>query len=122
MGFVVRVPAAQVCGRPPRCPSPLARPLRSSRCTLRRALASAREKYGEDVFEPASGEPDVVVIGAGIGGLCCAALAASYGMSVTVLESHDVPGGAAHPSATREADLARARTHTHTAHTAHTVA
>ena len=49
MGFVVRVPAAQVCGRPPRCPSPLARPLRSSRCTLRRALASAREKYGEDV-------------------------------------------------------------------------
>ena len=56
----------------------------------------ACQKYGEDVFDAASGEPDVVVIGSGIGGLCCAALLARYGMSVTVLESHDVPGGAAH--------------------------
>ena len=39
---------------------------------------------------------DVVVIGSGIGGLSCAALAAKYGMSVACLESHSIPGGCAH--------------------------
>merc|ERR1712003_329034 len=39
---------------------------------------------------------DVVVIGSGIGGLCCAAIAARYGFSVTVLESHSIAGGCAH--------------------------
>ncbi len=39
---------------------------------------------------------DVVVIGSGIGGLCCAALLAHYGFSVAVCESHSIPGGAAH--------------------------
>jgi hypothetical protein len=43
-----------------------------------------------------SHETDVVVIGSGIGGLCCAALLARYGLSVTVCESHTIPGGAAH--------------------------
>ncbi|KAF3341786.1 prolycopene isomerase [Carex littledalei] len=45
-----------------------------------------------------SGKPeaDVVVIGSGLGGLCCAGLLARYGQDVVVLESHDVPGGAAH--------------------------
>jgi len=43
---------------------------------------------------PAS--PDVIVIGSGIGGLCCASLAARYGLSVTLLESHSIPGGCAH--------------------------
>eukprot|EP00899_Mesostigma_viride_P022857 jgi/Mesvir1/3756/Mv15030-RA.1 len=33
-------------------------------------------------------ETDVVVIGSGLGGLCCAALLAKYGIQVTVLESH----------------------------------
>lgn len=44
------------------------------------------------------GEPeaDVVVIGSGIGGLCCGALLARYDQDVIVLESHDHPGGAAH--------------------------
>jgi len=41
-------------------------------------------------------ETDVVVIGSGIGGLCCAALLAKYGDDVTVCESHVYPGGAAH--------------------------
>ncbi|MBF2028111.1 MAG: NAD(P)/FAD-dependent oxidoreductase [Oscillatoriales cyanobacterium C42_A2020_001] len=39
---------------------------------------------------------DVVVIGSGIGGLCCAALLARYGFQVVVCESHSIPGGAAH--------------------------
>lgn len=41
-------------------------------------------------------EADVVVIGSGIGGLCCGALLARYNQDVLVLESHDLPGGAAH--------------------------
>ena len=41
-------------------------------------------------------EVDVVVIGAGIGGLSCAALLARYGLSVAVVEAHYVAGGAAH--------------------------
>ncbi|GJM97210.1 hypothetical protein PR202_ga14119 [Eleusine coracana subsp. coracana] len=41
-------------------------------------------------------EADVVVIGSGLGGLCCAGLLARYGQDVLVLESHDRPGGAAH--------------------------
>ncbi len=43
-----------------------------------------------------SKEVDVVVIGSGVGGLCCAALLAKYGYRVTVCESHTIPGGAAH--------------------------
>lgn len=41
-------------------------------------------------------EADVIVIGSGIGGLCCAGLLARYQQDVLVLESHDLPGGAAH--------------------------
>eukprot|EP01023_Acetabularia_acetabulum_P064585 TRINITY_DN8388_c0_g1_i2.p1 TRINITY_DN8388_c0_g1~~TRINITY_DN8388_c0_g1_i2.p1 ORF type:complete len:558 (+),score=98.33 TRINITY_DN8388_c0_g1_i2:101-1774(+) len=41
-------------------------------------------------------ETDVVVIGAGVGGLSCAALLARYGVKVCVCESHSIPGGAAH--------------------------
>ena len=43
-----------------------------------------------------SHDTEVVVIGAGIGGLCAGALLAKYGKKVTVVEAHDVPGGAAH--------------------------
>lgn len=43
-----------------------------------------------------SHDTDVVVIGAGIGGLSCAALLAKYGVACTVVESHTIPGGAAH--------------------------
>ncbi len=43
-----------------------------------------------------SQETDIIVIGSGIGGLCCAALLAKYGFSVVVCESHTIAGGAAH--------------------------
>ena len=39
---------------------------------------------------------DVLVIGSGIGGLCCAGLCAKAGRDVLVLEAHHQPGGAAH--------------------------
>lgn len=39
---------------------------------------------------------DFVIVGSGIGGLCCGALLARYGYGVTVCESHAIPGGAAH--------------------------
>ncbi|PKA54642.1 Prolycopene isomerase, chloroplastic [Apostasia shenzhenica] len=45
---------------------------------------------------PGKPEADVVIIGSGIGGLCSAGLLAKYHQDVLVLESHDVPGGAAH--------------------------
>ena len=38
----------------------------------------------------------MIVVGSGLGGLCCAALAARHGLEVLVLEAHDRPGGAAH--------------------------
>lgn len=41
-------------------------------------------------------EVDVVVIGAGIGGLSCGALSAKYGFDTLVLEAHDTAGGVAH--------------------------
>lgn len=43
-----------------------------------------------------SANPEVIVIGSGIGGLCCAGLLARYGYDVLVLESHAIAGGAAH--------------------------
>lgn len=53
----------------------------------------SKVEFGNVLGKP---EADVVVIGSGIGGLCCAGLLARYGQDVLVLESHDVPGGAAH--------------------------
>lgn len=41
-------------------------------------------------------EVDVIVVGAGLGGLSCAALSAYYGMKTLCLEAHDTPGGVAH--------------------------
>ncbi|MFM8258771.1 MAG: phytoene desaturase family protein [Vulcanococcus sp.] len=43
-----------------------------------------------------SSSPDVLVVGSGLGGLCCGAIAARHGLEVLVLEAHDRPGGAAH--------------------------
>lgn len=44
---------------------------------------------------PASKTPHILVIGAGIGGLTCAALLVKAGFRVTVLEAHIYPGGCA---------------------------
>ncbi|NEP19193.1 MAG: NAD(P)/FAD-dependent oxidoreductase [Leptolyngbya sp. SIO4C1] len=41
-------------------------------------------------------DTQIIIIGSGIGGLCCAALLARYGYDVLVCESHTIPGGAAH--------------------------
>jgi choline dehydrogenase-like flavoprotein len=39
------------------------------------------------------GEYDAIVIGAGLGGLGCAALMARNGLKALVIEQHDIPGG-----------------------------
>jgi phytoene dehydrogenase-like protein len=43
-------------------------------------------------MEPKSNYP-VVVIGAGLGGLCCGAYLSRFGIPVTVVEQHSIPGG-----------------------------
>ncbi len=40
--------------------------------------------------------PEIIVIGSGIGGLCCAGLLAKAEKKVLILEAHSKPGGAAH--------------------------
>ncbi|MCP4053768.1 MAG: FAD-dependent oxidoreductase, partial [Mesoflavibacter sp.] len=42
---------------------------------------------------PKHHDTQVIVIGAGLGGLVSAAYLAKYGCKVTVLEQHDIPGG-----------------------------
>ncbi len=41
-------------------------------------------------------DTEIIVIGSGIGGLCCGAMLARYGFDVIVCESHAIAGGAAH--------------------------
>lgn len=48
------------------------------------------------VLTAADANPEIIVIGSGIGGLSCAALLARYGIDVVVCESHAIAGGAAH--------------------------
>lgn len=68
----------------------LARNSSHAQVTSSNGSVSVEEKF------PGKAEADVVVIGSGIGGLCCAGLLARYQQDVLVLESHDLPGGAAH--------------------------
>ena len=51
--------------------------------------AAAADNNTDEVVE-------VIVLGAGLGGLSCAALASKYGLHTLCLEAHDTPGGVAH--------------------------
>lgn len=72
--------------------SPAPRATANRRIAPRRSSPTIRAAAATDK----SHDTEVVVIGAGIGGLCAGALLAKYGKKVTVVEAHDVPGGAAH--------------------------
>ena len=63
---------------------------------VRAPLPAATRRASLRLSAAETAEYDVVVIGSGIGGLSAAAAAASTGLSVVVLESHDTAGGAAH--------------------------
>ena len=39
---------------------------------------------------------DVVIVGSGIGGLCCGSILALSGKKVLICEAHTQPGGVAH--------------------------
>ena len=41
---------------------------------------------------------DVIIIGSGIGGLCCGSILALAGKKVLIAEAHSQPGGVAHLS------------------------
>lgn len=98
-------PAGRVA---PRAAATKHRPLYINRGICVRTRAEARSSSGTAVVdagtpssprltgEARSHETDVVIIGSGIGGLCAGAMLAKYGYKVTVCESHDIPGGAAH--------------------------
>lgn len=65
-------------------------------CKALAKVESGNKQNGSSSASPmATEETDYVVVGSGIGGLCCAALLARYGQKVTVCEAHYLPGGAA---------------------------
>ena len=39
---------------------------------------------------------DVIIVGSGIGGLCCGSILALSGKTVLICEAHTQPGGVAH--------------------------
>uniref|UniRef100_A0A7S2S4B8 Amine oxidase domain-containing protein n=1 Tax=Mucochytrium quahogii TaxID=96639 RepID=A0A7S2S4B8_9STRA len=73
--------------------SPLALPFRKlPKGKPRRGILN--ERYAKS--KVTSQDFDVVVIGSGMGGLCCAASLSRFGKKVLVLEQHDVAGGGTH--------------------------
>ena len=56
-------------------------------------VSIGRVRAAKPVAKKITTKPKVVVIGAGLGGLCCAAHLAKQGFPVTVVEQHYVPGG-----------------------------
>ncbi|KAF7848045.1 hypothetical protein BT93_L2343, partial [Corymbia citriodora subsp. variegata] len=83
---------------PPLSPFKRARNPRRERPVLARISTDDSPPSTQEKKKSLPGKPeaDVVVIGSGIAGLCCAGLLARYNQDVLVLESHDQPGGAAH--------------------------
>lgn len=72
------------------------RPSRSTNRFSASAVSDKKELGAGWVSDELPDEVDVCIIGAGIGGLSCAALLGKYGVSVAVAEAHTVMGGAAH--------------------------
>lgn len=69
----------------------------SMRGKIGRSMNEASTQSVTTTTEPTDVEEvDVVVIGAGIGGLSCAALSAKYGLRTVCVEAHDTAGGVAH--------------------------
>ena len=72
------------------------RPSRGTNRFSASAVSGTKELGAGWVSDELPDEVDVCIIGAGIGGLSCAALLGKYGVSVAVAEAHTVMGGAAH--------------------------
>ena len=72
-------------GRSPRRTQDISRPQRRLPATI-----------SDDNKNENDEEVDVIVVGAGFGGLSCAALTSKYGFKTVCLEAHDTPGGVAH--------------------------
>ena len=48
---------------------------------------------------------DVVIVGSGIGGLCCGSILALSGKKVLICEAHSQPGGVAHSFSRRQRQM-----------------
>jgi phytoene dehydrogenase-like protein len=72
------------------------RPSRGTNRFSASAVSDTKELGAGWVSDELPDEVDVCIVGAGIGGLSCAALLGKYGVSVAVAEAHSVMGGAAH--------------------------
>ena len=72
------------------------RPSRGTNRFSASAVSGTKELGAGWVSDELPDEVDVCIVGAGIGGLSCAALLGKYGVSVAVAEAHTVMGGAAH--------------------------
>lgn len=58
-------------------------------------MSSTTPDQASRLGQPCLSRPEVVIVGAGIAGLCCATLLAEAGLRVQVLEASEVPGGRA---------------------------
>src|SRR5262245_28459645 len=78
----------------------LMQPARCSECLLSSSSGSPRSCASRHEWSRMKSAPgdgyDVVVVGSGIGGLCCAVLLAHAGCKVLIAEQHQSVGGYAH--------------------------
>eukprot|EP00882_Tetradesmus_deserticola_P013524 GHRQ01014357.1.p1 GENE.GHRQ01014357.1~~GHRQ01014357.1.p1 ORF type:complete len:420 (+),score=78.47 GHRQ01014357.1:84-1343(+) len=99
---LVKIRHVRVCStaqpqhRPGRVAATTTKAFTTERPTTSSSPRRSTSRPRHDQEKNRSHDTDYVVIGSGIGGLCCGALLARYGYRVTVVESHYLPGGAAH--------------------------